>query len=926
MKLATTTAALTLSPCAASVRQQLNTAWIAPASLTLLLGLPLAIQAAPFTPDFDLAGLDGNNGFIVNGANDRDRLGSSVSSAGDINGDGIDDLIIGAAYASPNGIDRAGTTVVVFGGPDVGDTGAVALGDLDGSNGFVINGTQRLDRAGLRVSDAGDINGDGLDDLLIGSIFADSGGENPSSQTYVIFGASDVGGNGTVELSDLNGDNGFAVNGADRLNLIDASVSAAGDINGDQIDDLIIGARNAAPDNRSYAGQSYVVFGADDLGETGSLELSSLDGSNGFTLNGINSYDYSGASVSNGGDINGDGMDDLIIGAGSASIDDFPFQGQSYVVFGGLGVGSSGTIELSTLNGSDGFLINGIRLGDNAGQAVSSAGDINGDQVDDLLIGGFNITANGLSSAGQSYVVFGGTDVGASGVIELSDLDGSNGFFINGEIAFANSGFSVSDAGDINADGVGDIIVGTYDPGGFTGDSNDLNPNNRIYVVFGGTDVGNTGAVELSALDGDNGFLLSLFNETPYRGTFVSDAGDVNDDGVDDLLIGLTRGPRNSLDAPGEGFVVFMPLSDNTEDATTFPVLQPGQTRHLSFDPSDDVDTVTFSLNAQTTVLVETANDGTALDYDTNLAIERIINGTPQTIATNDDIETGINLYSRITQTLPAGEYVVNVTPKAGATIPSFALSVEAMELCDITDPALKKTLGNGEFELLSLPCQPPAGSTINDLFNDDIVGEYFNPVTGTGSWVVFTWDPEDFSYINPGPNTILEPGQGFWISQAQANGQDAVLDLPAGSLRSRSTGAAASACVTNAGCLAIPLYAGEFPVNTNTQATVLTLPNLIGNPYDQPITTFDDLRVTTTIGECSIGSDGCSPEQSNEMADVFGNVAFTYNPKLRGGLGDYETITRSSTLSPWQGFWVFQLPAGVDNNPVVRFPDLRNF
>ena len=145
------------------------------------------------------------------------------------------------------------------------------------------------------------------------------------------------------------------------------------------------------------------------------VELSDLDGSNGFVLNGIDGSedggDSSGRSVSGAGDINGDGVDDLIIGApGLFSTDN----GESYVVFGGSDVGAGGEIELSALDGSDGFVLNGIDVGDFSGQSVSGAGDLNGDGVDDLIIGAVNASPNG-SYSGESYVVFGGSGVGAGG-------------------------------------------------------------------------------------------------------------------------------------------------------------------------------------------------------------------------------------------------------------------------------------------------------------------------------------------------------------------------------------------------------------------------------------------------------------------------------------------------------------------------------
>ena len=116
-------------------------------------------------------------------------------------------------------------------------------------------------------------------------------------------------------------------------------------------------------------------------------------------------------------------------------------------------------VEVSELDGSNGFAIRGIDEFDNAGFSVSGVGDFNDDGVADLIVGAAGADPNGVLSAGESYVVFGGTNVGSGGVIELSLIDGSNGFVINGIDQLSFSGASVSDAGDVNGDGVADLIL-----------------------------------------------------------------------------------------------------------------------------------------------------------------------------------------------------------------------------------------------------------------------------------------------------------------------------------------------------------------------------------------------------------------------------------------------------------------------------------
>jgi len=142
------------------------------------------------------------------------------------------------------------------------------------------------------------------------------------------------------------------------------------------------------------------------VGSSSTIEPDSLDGTNGFVLNAPNDTTPSGRPrllVSSAGDVNDDGVDDLLIGAPRANT----WVGESYVVFGGAFLGSGGTIDLDSLDGTNGFVLNGIGRGDNSGRGVSSAGDVNGDGIDDLIIGASGADPNGNLSAGESYVVFG---------------------------------------------------------------------------------------------------------------------------------------------------------------------------------------------------------------------------------------------------------------------------------------------------------------------------------------------------------------------------------------------------------------------------------------------------------------------------------------------------------------------------------------
>ncbi|MEP3889307.1 MAG: hypothetical protein ABJN69_02500 [Hellea sp.] len=529
-------------------------------------------SVTPFAASLNLSALDGTNGFVINGIDANDQSGVSVSAAGDVNGDGIDDILIGADRADPNGNMDAGESYVVFGQDDSVTPFAASLNlsGLDGSNGFVINGIAASDQSGYSVSAAGDVNGDGIDDILIGAFQADPNGNSRAGESYVVFGQDDsvTPFAANLNLSALDGSNGFVINGIDANDRSGISVSAAGDVNGDGIDDILIGAYIAAPNGNSGAGESYVVFGQDDSVTpfAASLNLSALDGTNGFVINGIDANDQSGISVSGAGDVNGDGIDDILIGASLADPNGNGVAGESYVVFGqdDSVTPFAASLNLSALDGTNGFVINGIDASDLSGVSVSAAGDFNGDGIDDILIGAERADPNGNTDAGESYVVFGQDDsvTPFAASLNLSALNGTNGMIINGIDAGDNSGYSVSAAGDVNDDGIDDILIGAY-----LADSNSNSDVGESYVVFGSADFGPPppppASFELSSLlaanggDGSTGFVINGIDAGDFSGHSVSSAGDVNGDGIDDIIIGAVLAESNGNSGAGESYVVF---------------------------------------------------------------------------------------------------------------------------------------------------------------------------------------------------------------------------------------------------------------------------------------------------------------------------------------------------------------------------------
>ena len=312
-------------------------------------------KTSPFGLSVDLSFLSSSVGFELTGPSDEDRSGFSVSSAGDINGDGFEELLIGAPRDDPNGT-SSGSVSLVFGNNSTNTT--VALSSLSASLGTQFRGAAAGNETGLSVAGIGDFNGDGFDDIIIGADKAASGGTN-RGQASVIFGrdtsSNSFGTSNTLDSNFLNGTNGFGIKGLNDNGYLGRSVSSAGDVNGDGFDDLIIGAPglgSSSPGNQN--GYAVIVFGGRNVGSSGEFDLSTLNNTNGFRLAGLNSFDYTGNSVSGGDDINGDGFDDVIIGA-KGNDTGGNNAGTAFIVFGANFSGSvtaQGSSAANTINGS----------------------------------------------------------------------------------------------------------------------------------------------------------------------------------------------------------------------------------------------------------------------------------------------------------------------------------------------------------------------------------------------------------------------------------------------------------------------------------------------------------------------------------------------------------------------------------------------
>ncbi|ESQ87740.1 hypothetical protein ABAC460_18880 [Asticcacaulis sp. AC460] len=427
-----------------------------------------------------------------------------VSGLSDINGDGIADLIVGGAGDDDKDV-NAGRIFVRYGSASGGFSEVLP----NSVSGFIIDGINLGDRAGVAVASVADMNGDGLAEILIGAPLMEKGTAVDAGAGFVIWGRA----TGGVDLQDpfTAGGDGYAIKGEAAGDHAGQAMASITDLNGDGRSEILIGAagNNAGG---SDVGAAYVVWGKTSASAVQLTSVAAATG--GFRIVGEAAGDGAGATLASLSDLNGDGKAEIVVGAAGNDAGGSD-AGAVYVVWGKA---TTTQVNLTAVAaGTGGYKIVG-QAGEGVGASIANIGDVNGDGRADLLI---------ATAAGDSaYVVFGKT---TTGTVYLSDVAaGLGGFAITGEAPGDLTGVSVAGGVDFNQDGIADFVIGTphnaeggYDAG-------------AAYIVWGGAG----GPVDLSNIALGAGGAKIVGDYGSLTGASVAITGNMNGDGRSELLIG----------------------------------------------------------------------------------------------------------------------------------------------------------------------------------------------------------------------------------------------------------------------------------------------------------------------------------------------------------------------------------------------------
>ncbi len=427
------------------------------------------------------------------------NFGESVSSAGDVNGDGYDDVVVGAQFYDSGQTDE-GAAFIFLGSPNgIASAGVSAAATT-------IQGNQISARFGYAVAAAGDVNGDGFDDVIVGTPYYDSGQTMDGGAAFVFLGGASGIPNGSPTTASSTIRSFFADDG------LGTSVAGAGDVNGDGYDDVVIGNPGLGYVLEFNGGPAGIPSG-DYLAATKRLTAEQRSAS-------------FGSCVAGGGDVNGDGFDDVVVGDPDADMNPSLTNEGGVFVFYGRAIGIS-TSPGSSIAGSYSFA--------GFGTAAAGAGDVNADGFDDVIAG----STNDQLGRGYAFIFYGlpsGLPSGSAFSVAGTTLANEQGSSMHPPSLF---GYTVAGAGDVNGDGYADVVVGGREVG----------TQQPVAYVFLG---------DLNGVPSNTARFAAATLLTPAIGSIavasVAGAGDVNSDGYADIVVGAPE-YSNGQSAEGGAFI-----------------------------------------------------------------------------------------------------------------------------------------------------------------------------------------------------------------------------------------------------------------------------------------------------------------------------------------------------------------------------------
>ena len=507
------------------------TVFVAAGAACSLAGAQSEPLTTPFPDLLELSSLDGEIGVRFRRVSGGTG-GRAVQEAGDLNGDGLTDLVFGGA--SDDRYARNGGAAYFVFGREVW-TDEVVVDTPDGTNGFAIHGAGQDFRLGHHVSALGDINGDGFDDVGIEA----PGVNDYDGATFVLFGQA-----GGWPATFTTDDIGTTVPGmmvtTGGESSIGTGMSRLGDVNGDGRSDCIFGAPYA-----EGTGVAYVVFGREPSDPFPTvLNVSELDGSDGFALTG--GGDRSGYTAADAGDINGDGSADIFVAAPGFG----QYEGFAYIVYGRDDGSFPPSVSLGSLIGSEVVRLD-APSGLYAGVDLAGTGDINGDGVDDVVMAADSEYYAGV--AARAYVVFGkpASAGGLPAIVNLASLDGSDGFQFGEPDPTSPEfgGVTAVECIDLNGDGLAEFLASN--DRAWVGSTRDVG---EVYVLYGRDAAAEPFPARVLFEDvvDEGGVVIRGTGLAGLAGTGVSSAGDANGDGREDLMVG-----GSGISSFGGGYMVF---------------------------------------------------------------------------------------------------------------------------------------------------------------------------------------------------------------------------------------------------------------------------------------------------------------------------------------------------------------------------------